>query len=348
MSMASADRIYQEEGARLCAVVDRFEDVPVLVLADLVLDEFLHAEIERVSREAPVLIVQHRSLQAMPGGGANAVNNVRALGGRPIPIGVVGRDDAGSRLVDLFRAAGIETDGIAVAEGYETPTKTRVLAALPHSRPQQVVRIDRGAQRTVEAAVARAAVERAKALLDSAPALLLSDYGYDLVRPDLAADLIRKARAENLKITCDSRHRVREFAGVTAVTPNLEEAEEILGWQLDDDGARLREAGERLLKGLGAQDVLITRGSRGMLLFDARDGPTEIPVFGSDQVADVTGAGDTVIAAFTLALASGANALEAALVANAAAGLVVMKRGTAVVSARELNDALRRAGRSRG
>jgi len=275
----ASGKIYREEGARLCAVVDRFEDVPVLVLADLVLDEFLHAEIERVSREAPVLIVQHRSLQAMPGGGANAVNNVRALGGKPVPVGVVGLDDAGSRLTDLLHRGGIDVSGIAVAEGYETPTKTRVLAALPHSRPQQVVRIDRGSPHSVEAASARAAVERAEALLDD---------------------------------------------------------------------ARLREAGERLLKGLGAEDVLITRGSRGMLLFDAAEGPMEIPVFGSDQVADVTGAGDTVIAAFTLALASGATPFDAALVANAAAGLVVMKRGTAVVTARELTDALRRAGTARG
>jgi len=344
----ASGKIYREEGARLCAVVDRFEDVPVLVLADLVLDEFLHAEIERVSREAPVLIVQHRSLQAMPGGGANAVNNVRALGGKPVPVGVVGLDDAGSRLTDLLHRGGIDVSGIAVAEGYETPTKTRVLAALPHSRPQQVVRIDRGSPHSVEAAAARAAVERAEALLDDARALLLSDYGYDLVRPDLAASLVGTARAGGVKITCDSRHRVREFAGVTAITPNLEEAEEILGWKLEDADARLREAGERLLKGLGAEDVLITRGSRGMLLFDAAEGPMEIPVFGSDQVADVTGAGDTVIAAFTLALASGATPFDAALVANAAAGLVVMKRGTAVVTARELTDALRRAGTARG
>ncbi len=346
--MDAALRLYREEGVKLCAVVDRFEDVPVLVLADLVLDEFLHAEIARVSREAPVLIVQHRRLEAMPGGGANAVHGVRALGGLPIPVGVVGNDDAGGRLVDLLAKLGIDTAGISVEEGYETPVKTRVLAALPHSRPQQVVRIDKGAAHSVDSAAARRAVERASLRLDEVPAVLLSDYGYDLVRPDLTAALVRTARAQGLSVTCDSRHRVREFAGVTAATPNLEEAEEILGWRLEDEGSRLREAGQRLLATLGAEEIVITRGSRGMILFRAGEAPEEIPVFGSDQVADVTGAGDTVIAAFTLALASGATALEAALVANAAAGMVVMKRGTATVTARELTDALRRAGTARG
>jgi len=345
--MESPVRLYRDETARLCEVVNSFEDVPVLVLADLVLDEFLYAEIARVSREAPVLIVQHRRLEAMPGGGANAANNVLALGGRPIPVGVVGADEAGRRLVDIFRSSGVDTGGIAVEEGYETPVKTRLLAALPHSRPQQVVRIDRGTIHSMDAAAARRAVDRASALLPVASALLLSDYGYDLVRPDLAAGLIRAARERGILVACDSRHRVREFIGVSAATPNLEEAEEILGSRLEEQGTRLKEAGTRLLQSLGAEEVVITRGSRGMLLFQAGEAPEEIPVFGSDQVADVTGAGDTVVAAFTLALASGATPLEAALVANAAAGIVVMKSGTATVTPRELTEALRRAASGR-
>ncbi len=341
---ARRSRPYAGEGERLARVVDGFAGVPVLILADLVLDEFLHAEIARVSREAPVLIVEHRRLESMPGGGANAVRNIRALGGRPIPIGIVGDDEAGERLVSLLRDGDVDVDGIAVAGGYATPVKTRVLAALPHSRPQQVVRIDRGRSRSVDDAAARAAVERASRRLAGARALLLSDYAYDLVRPDLCAPLIRDARGRGLPVTSDSRHRGREFGGVTAATPNLEEAEEILGRRLDDGAPGLAEAGGRLLASLGAREVLITRGSRGMVLFREGEPPVEIPVFGTDQVSDVTGAGDTVIAAFTLALASGAGSLEAALVANAAAGLVVMKQGTATVSAAEIQDALRRAG----
>ena len=345
--MESAARWYRDEVARLCEVVDGFEDLPVLVFADLVLDEFLYAEIARVSREAPVLIVERRSLEAMPGGGANAANNVRALGGRPIPIGVVGDDEAGRRLVEIFRKAGVDTTGIAVEGGYETPVKTRVLAALPHSRPQQVVRIDKGSPRSVETAAARMAVERAAARIGMARALLLSDYSYDLVRPDLTSALVQAGRERAIPVTCDSRHRVREYAGVTAATPNLEEAEEILGHRLEEEGTRLREAGQRLLASLGAREVLITRGSRGMILFQTGEAPIEIPVFGGDQIADVTGAGDTVIATFTLGLASGATALEAALVANAAAGLVVQKRGTATITPRELTGALRRAASAR-
>ncbi len=346
--MTARVRLYAGEAGRLARVVDGFEGVPVLVLADLVLDEFLYAEIARVSREAPVLIVEHRRLESMPGGGANAVRNIRALGGHPLPVGVVGDDEPGRRLLSLFREGDIDVQGISVVAGYPTPVKTRVLAALPHSRPQQVVRIDRGEAHSVDGAAARAAVQRASGRLAAARALLLSDYAYDLVRPDLCASLIRDARAQGLPVTADSRHRGREFSGVTAATPNLEEAEEILGRRLDDGASGLGEAGARLLSSLGAREILITRGSRGMILFRSGEPPVEIPVFGSDQVSDVTGAGDTVIAAFTLALASGAGALEAALVANAAAGLAVMKQGTATVSAAELQAALQDAGAGRG
>jgi rfaE bifunctional protein kinase chain/domain len=344
--MESAGRRYVEEAGRLTGVVEAFADLPVLVMADLVLDEFLHAEIARVSREAPVLIVEHRRLESMPGGGANAIRNIRALGGRPIPVGMVGDDDAGRRIRELLAGEGVDVSAIRTVAGFETPVKTRVLAALPHSRPQQVVRIDRGATGSVSAADARGAAARASALLDGCRALLLTDYGYGLVSPGPCADLISAARAKGLPVTSDSRHRSREFRGVSSATPNIEEAEEILGCRLDD--AALAEAGARLLESLGARELLVTRGSRGMLLFQAARPPVEIPVFGSDQVSDVTGAGDTVIAAFTLGLASGASPIDAALVANAAAGLVVMKQGTAVVSPEELTAALRGAAASGG
>ena len=341
--MEAAGGNYARDPERLCRVVDGFRGTPVLAIADLVLDEFLHAEISRVSREAPVLIVEHRRLESMPGGGANAVRNILALEGVPLPVGVVGDDEAGSRLLALLESSGIDVSGIERLRGYETPVKTRVLAALSHSRPQQVVRIDRGREHTVSPDAARAAVERASGRLGEARALLLTDYSYDLVRPDLCSALIRKAREGSLPVTSDSRHRAREFNGVTSATPNLEEAEEILGHRLDDGVGPIGEAGNRILEALGACEVLITRGSQGMILFRSNEPPVEIPVFGSDQVSDVTGAGDTVIAAFTLALAAGASPLEAALVANAAAGLVVMKQGTATVTPDELKSALRAA-----
>ena len=328
----------------LLAVVDRFAGTRVAVLADLVLDEFLHGEIARVSREAPVLIVNYQRTDAMPGGGANAVANVRALGGEPVPVGLVGADEPGDRLIGLLDKAGVDTTSILRRTDYRTPTKTRVLAGLPHSRPQQVIRIDRpGAPATAPPEAAAAAVERAEEVLASGvKGVLLSDYGYDLVTPASARPLVDHARRSKVTVTCDSRHRLKEFRGVTAVTPNLEEAEEMLGVRLDDGPSRLDSAGRRLMESLACQAVLITRGPQGMTLLEDGVKPCDIPVFGSDQVADVTGAGDTVIAAFTLALAAGATFRLAAMLANIAAGLVVMKRGTATISAAELRQAIAR------
>ncbi len=328
----------------LRALVDRFPQARVAVVADLVLDEFLYAEIARVSREAPVLIVDYQKLDAMPGGGANAVQNVRALGGIPVPVGVVGDDEAGGRLLDLLERAGIETQGVKRLAGYATPVKTRVLAGLPHSRPQQIVRIDRGTSSRVSVEAAGAAAERACALIQGGDVtgVLLSDYGYDGVTPASARPIVDEARRRRLPVTCDSRHRLRGFTGVTAATPNLEEAEHLAGLRLDQGATSLPSAGRIILERLMCRAVLITRGSLGMTLIEEGVQPCDIPVFGGDQVADVTGAGDTVIATFTLALASGGTMRAAALLANCAAGLVVMKRGTATVSAPELAAAFAR------
>ncbi|HET9480208.1 MAG TPA: PfkB family carbohydrate kinase [Candidatus Polarisedimenticolia bacterium] len=342
---------------RLKDVVDRFAGTRVAVLADLVLDEFVHGAIARVSREAPVLILDYLGTDALPGGGANAVNNVRALGGVPIPVGVVGDDEAGRRLTFLLREAGIDTSRVSTLAGFVTPTKSRVLAGLTHSRAQQVIRIDRGSASRVAPEEAGAAADRARALLGGeggGPAvkgLLLSDYGYDLVTPQACRLLIEEAGRVRVPVTCDSRHRLEQFQGVTAATPNLEEAEQLLGTPLDGAGggaARLGDAARSLMERLRCRALLITRGSRGMTLLEDGVAPFDIPVFGSDQVADVTGAGDTVIATFTLAVAAGATCRMAALLANAAAGLVVMKRATATVTASELKHALDRLPEGRG
>ena len=326
--------------SHLAEAAAKLSGTRVVVLADLVLDEFLYGEIARVSREAPVLIIEQRQMDAMPGGGANAINNVKALGGTPVPVGIVGDDEAGRRVVELLRAGGMDTDGVVVLPGYPTPVKTRVLAGLPHSRPQQVIRIDRGGTARVDRHSAEAAAERARALLSGAAGLLLSDYGYDAVTPESAAPLIAAARAAKVPVTCDSRRRGRAYKGVTAITPNLEEAEQLLGARLDDAGVSLEKCGRDLLHLLDCRAVLITRGSHGMTLVEDGVKPFDIPVHGGDQVADVTGAGDTVIAAFTLALAAGATFRLAALLSNIAAGIVVMKRGTAVASAAELRAAI--------
>jgi rfaE bifunctional protein kinase chain/domain len=312
----------------------------VLVLADLVVDEFVYGRVERVSREAPVLILTYDTTEAVPGGGANAVHNIRTLGGRPLPLGVIGGDEHGRRLKAMLRSRGVDTRGIAVAPGYVTPVKTRILGGGVHSTKQQMVRIDK-ATRLAERSSARAGVRRA---LEGVPGrvdgVLVSDYGFGLVTPGLVEAAVAFARRRGIPVAVDSRHALLRFRGMTAVTPNEPEVEAALGVTIGHDRRRLESAGRRLLRRLGCEAVLITRGSDGMALFERRQPPVHIPIHGSDQVADVTGAGDTVIATFTLALAAGASPLEASLLANTAGGIVVMKRGTATVSAAELEAAL--------
>jgi rfaE bifunctional protein kinase chain/domain len=313
----------------------------VLVLADLVADEFVYGRIDRVSREAPVLILRHDGSELRLGGGANAVANIRSLGGVPVPMGVVGRDAHGRRLRALLRARGIDARHVRAEAGYATPVKSRILAGGAHSTKQQVVRIDRIASLAERPAAARrliAALRRYRGLVDG---VLVSDYGLGLLTPAVVEAAIAFARRRRVPVTVDSRYGLVRFRGMTAVTPNEPEVEAALGVTIGHDPGRLEAAGRTLLRRLAADAVLITRGSDGMALFERGRPPLHVPIHGSDQVADVTGAGDTVIAAFTLALAAGATAADAARLSNCAGGIVVMKRGTATVSAAELRAAVR-------
>ncbi|MEM8930985.1 MAG: PfkB family carbohydrate kinase [Acidobacteriota bacterium] len=330
---------------RLLELVDRFEDQPVAMLVDLVLDRFISGEPKRISREAPVLILRYDGETAIPGGGANAVANVAALGGRPIPFGVVGDDASGETLRRIFSDRGIATDGVIARSGYRTPTKTRILGGGRHAIKQQIVRYD--VEDTWEPSRDDIAdlASRVQTLASDARAVVLSDYGYGAARPEMLAPL-RQALAD-VPILGDSRYRLGDFRGLDGATPNLEEAEGWLGRSLDDE-AELVAGGPELLGRLDSRFLLVTRGSAGMSLFGpvdpAADGdlPTvHLPVHGTDQVADVTGAGDTVIGTFSLALAAGASPLEAACLANYAGGIVVMKMGTATLDRDELRHAIR-------
>jgi rfaE bifunctional protein kinase chain/domain len=324
---------------RLRQVVRAFRGRRVLVVADLVVDEFVYGRIERVSREAPVLILRHEGLDARLGGGANAVHNLRTLGGRPRPLGVVGGDEPGRRLRRLLREAGVSTADVLTDHAYVTPVKTRILAGGPHSTKQQVVRLDRVAALPESSPVHRAALRRLRAAR-GVDAVLVSDYGFGLVRPSLVAAAVALARERGVPVTVDSRWGLLKARGMTAVTPNEGELEAAFGTVIGHDRRRLERAGRLLLRRVAARAALVTRGSDGMALFLPGRPTLHIPIHGSDQVADVTGAGDTVIATFTLALAAGASPVEAALLANYAGGIVVMKRGTATVTAPELLDAL--------
>jgi D-glycero-beta-D-manno-heptose-7-phosphate kinase len=330
---------------RLIALVRAFRGRRVVVVGDLLADEFIYGRVERVSREAPVLILRYDQTVMVPGGAGNAASNAAHLGGRVALAALAGRDDAGRRLVASL-PRGVGRSALVRPAGYHTPVKTRILAGGVHSAKQQVVRIDRLRTARVTEKARRALLGAAGAALRDADAVLISDYGSGLVTPDVVASLGRRlarvARGRRVPVLLDSRHDTLRYRGLTACTPNESEVEQILGVEIDDDPEALEQAGRALLGRTGMQAVLVTRGSRGMALFEAGAPTRHIPIFGSDEIADVTGAGDTVIATLTLALAAGASFYEGARLANYAGGLVVMKRGTATVSPAELTAAVRR------
>ncbi len=329
---------------RLESLVRSFAGRRVLVLADLVADEFVYGRVERISREAPVLILRHETSDLRLGGGANAVHNIRSLGGQPLPFGVVGKDAFGRALRRLLRGKGIDARHVLDAPGYATPVKTRVLAGRAHSTKQQIVRLDKLAPLPEPSPARRAVLRALRAFRGEVHGVLVSDYGLGLLDETLVRAAVAFARRRRVPVTVDSRFGLLRFRGMTAVTPNEPEVEEALGFTIGNDRARLERAGKLLLARLGCRAVLVTRGSDGMALFERGRPPLHIPIYGSDEVADVTGAGDTVIATFTLALAAGATPAEAARLANCAGGIVVMKHATATVSAGELAAAVAEEG----
>ena len=319
--------------------IDGFAGRRVVVVGDLILDEYLFGKPARISREAPVLILRFSERQVFLGGAANAAHNVHALGARVTPIGVVGRDGAGDEMLALFRAAGMSTDGIVVESGRTTPMKTRIMAGGYQATRQQVVRVDREPAGEPQPTTEDALLARLTALGSRIDAIVISDYGYGTVTPRLFEHVKTIARRANAVVSVDSRYQMPRFTGVTAATPNEAELEQLAGVPADDERT-VEKAGRQVLERLDARLLLVTRGSRGMALLERDGATTFIPIHGTDEIADVTGAGDTVISTFTLALASGATPLQAATLANIAGGIVVMKRGTATVLPSELRQAI--------
>ena len=326
----------------LAECAEKFTGKTIVLLGDFVTDEFRYGDISRVSREAPVLILKHRETQVVPGGGANAANNLASLGARVLPITVVGDDAAGDALLQYFRQKGMNTNGIFRAKGRATPTKTRFLAGWAHTVAQQVLRFDYEPQAPLPESTHRKILQKLSASLRQADALAISDYGFGVATPELVRQVTGKLR-KSLPITLDARYRLHSYAksGITSATPNEAELEAEHHTTIGSNAAELARTGRATLSAMRLQALLVTRGRHGAALFESGDRLTHIPVHGSDQAVDVTGAGDTVLAAYTLALACGASPLEAAQIANIAGGLVVMKRGTATVSRQELLDAIR-------
>ncbi|MEO8650044.1 MAG: PfkB family carbohydrate kinase [Acidobacteriota bacterium] len=313
---------------------DGFPDKNVLIVGDLVADQFLHGTIARVSREAPVFILNHDSTDTRPGGAANAAANVASLGGRPTLIGVTGRDSSGELLREALGAAGVSCEMVEADSGYKTTTKVRVLAGQHYAARQQVIRIDYQANAEPAADIRQNIIRNFRTASEQADALIVSDYDYGLVNREIF-DLAKAIAAERgIPLLLDSRFRLSEFSGATSATPNQDEVEQILGKNFTPDQcSTLRER-------LGCEALLITCGNKGMQLFRRGEPMTELDAVGSLEPVDVTGAGDTVIAAYALGLAAGLDFLAAAGVANYAGGIVVMKKGTAAATVKELIEAI--------
>ncbi len=318
---------------RLVEIVRSFADRRIVVIGDAIADQFVYGNISRVSREAPVFILRHEQTATVPGGAANCAMNLAALGARVSLVAAVGADEAGKELRAKLEAAGVDVNGVIVSEKIQTTTKVRILAGQAHSNRQQVIRIDyEGKSLDDGDLIIKALTEN----LTSAEALIISDYNYGVI-DDRVIGLIRESI--NKPILVDSRFRLSEFTGFTAATPNEDEVEHLIGNSISST-EQLELAAKTLKEKLNHEALLVTRGAQGMMLLADNAAPLHIPAVGSQQSVDVTGAGDTVIATFALAVASAASFGDAARLANYAGGLVVMKRGTASVSASELEHSI--------
>jgi len=319
----------------LSAWLDRLQGKRIVVWGDLVSDHTVYGDTQRISREAPVLILNREWDTVTPGCAGNAVANVAALGGVPIPVGIIGDDDMGQRLLDELEERQVDTTHVIRQKGGETAVKMRVLAGGLHTVKQQVIRIDSAGRYD---GVTQAMLEKQlREALRQADAVIVSDYGLGTVRKSLFARLLRR---RSIPSVIDSRHDLGDFVGATSATPNEPELEEVARVSVGDDDQLLDRAARGVLKELQLGALLVTRGKRGMALFEAGKRRADIPVARVQEIVDVTGAGDTVIASYTLALAGGASYVEAARLANVAAGVAVMERGAAAPTAEELRAAL--------
>lgn len=320
----------------LIEIVRSFADRRILVIGDAIADQFLYGNISRVSREAPVFILRHEQTQTVPGGAANCAMNLATLGARVSLIAAVGNDQPGTELRKKLDTAGIDISGVIVSEKLQTTTKVRILAGQSHSNRQQVIRIDYEGAALNDREPRNSILNALNSAITDADAIVISDYNYGVVE-NRAVALIRELSSKPVLV--DSRFRLAEFAGLTAATPNEDEVEHLIGRSITS-ADELEGATRALKEQLGYPALLVTRGPQGMMLLEGDAAPLHISAVGSQQAVDVTGAGDTVIATFALGVASGSSFADAARLANYAGGLVVMKRGTATVTAAELEHSI--------
>lgn len=316
-------------------IIERFSQVKVLVIGDVMVDEFIWGKVSRISPEAPIPIVQVESESFMPGGAANVINNISGLSGMGFIAGVIGNDSMGKRLVRELHKRGVDAEGLIVDKNRPTILKRRIIA---HS--QQVVRMDREVVRDMEGAVARKLLTYIRKILPVMDAVVISDYGKGVITHPLLQEVIHLCQLQSKPITVDPKvNHFLNYKYVTAITPNQYEVEESLGVEIKDE-AELEQIGAMVRRRLKCQALLITRGEKGMSLFEAHKRVAHIPTV-AREIYDVSGAGDTVIGTLTLALACGASIKDAAYLSNFAAGVVVGEVGTATVSRVGLQDAIR-------
>lgn len=311
-----------------------FPNKKILIVGDLVADQFLRGTISRVSREAPVFILRHDETETLPGGAANAAVNVASLGGNVALIGVIGRDVNGEALLKKLKNSKVNCDFTVSSDKFQTTTKVRVLAGQHYAPRQQVIRIDYENQSEIGEELQNQLRENLLAASKDADAIIFSDYNYGAATVEIFETAKKISAEKNIPLIVDSRFRLQNFKGATSATPNQEEVEQILGENFNERDC----AG--LLDKLDLKTLLVTRGNKGMLLIEKEKQPLEIEVIGSTEPVDVTGAGDTVIAAYALALASGLSFEGSANLANHAGGIVVMKKGTASASLSELLESV--------
>jgi rfaE bifunctional protein kinase chain/domain len=321
-------------------VLKAFAGKRVVVLGDMVIDEYVSGATERISREAPVLILRHEHTVELPGGGANPVSNVHSLGGLALPVGVIGDDSAGERLKNIFREKGLDTTGLITEKGRATSRKVRVLAGGHNTARQQVIRVDYASDAALEGATRRRLIQALDERLKGADGLIVSDYGAGVIGEELLAHVNSLGKKYPKLVICvDSRYQLSRYRHITVTTPNETEAAPAAGFE-EYHESDLDYIGKTLLKATKARMALVTRGSKGMSLF-SKEGRSDIGVYGSKQIVDVNGAGDSVASAMTLALASGASPSVSMKIANAAGGVAVMQAGPASVTRAQILELLK-------
>jgi rfaE bifunctional protein kinase chain/domain len=333
----TAERTLLQE--RLINIVRRFSQRRILVVGDSVADQFVYGSIDRVSREAPVFILRHEHTETVPGGAANCALNLASLGARVSLISVAGEDEAGRALVEKLNVAGVDCTGVLTSPALRTTTKVRILAGQLHSTRQQVIRIDYEGERLNHSELRARLRQRVLEQAQTTGAVIISDYNYGVADAEMLSFIRDAAAARKIPVMADSRFQLSNFAGFTSATPNQDEVEQLLGRQFIQI-EELETASEELRRRLGYRALLVTRGSNGLMLLEDGVAAVHLEAVGAREPVDVTGAGDTVMAAYTLALASDASFPDAARLANYAGGLVVMKRGTASITREELENSV--------